>query len=88
MICAVVDTNAEAEAHGGEGFRSLPNQVFYYFAVDDLESWEARAKAIPEAQITAEIQSYPWGERSFYLRDPWGNRLCFVDEPTLFTGEA
>lgn len=28
----------------------------------------------------------PWGERSFYCRDPFGNGLCFVDEKTLFTG--
>ena len=28
----------------------------------------------------------PWGERSFYLRDPFGNPLCFVDAATLFTG--
>jgi hypothetical protein len=28
----------------------------------------------------------PWGERSFYVKDPWGNGLCFVDEKTLFTG--
>ena len=28
----------------------------------------------------------PWGERSFYAADPFGNGLCFVDEKTLFTG--
>ena len=28
----------------------------------------------------------PWGERSFYVEDPWSNGLCFVDEKTLFTG--
>jgi hypothetical protein len=26
-------------------------------------------------------------ERSFYVHDPWGNGLCFVDENTLFTGK-
>jgi hypothetical protein len=28
----------------------------------------------------------PWGERSFYATDPFGNLLCFVDGETLFTG--
>jgi len=34
-----------------------------------------------------EIVKRPWGERSFYAHDPWGNGLCFVDENTLFTGK-
>ena len=33
-----------------------------------------------------EIVKRPWGERSFYARDPFQNRLCFVDAQTLFTG--
>lgn len=32
------------------------------------------------------IQTQPWGERSFYCKDPFGNKLCFVDERTVFTG--
>jgi hypothetical protein len=28
----------------------------------------------------------PWGERSFYVVDPWGNPLCFVEEGTVYTG--
>ncbi len=34
-----------------------------------------------------EVVRRPWGERSFYAYDPWGNGLCFVDENTLFTGK-
>jgi uncharacterized glyoxalase superfamily protein PhnB len=56
-----------------------------YFAVADLEAVEARAAALG-AQIDAPIEVQPWGERSFSLRDPYGNRLCMVDERTLFTG--
>jgi hypothetical protein len=33
-----------------------------------------------------EIAKRPWGERSFYLREPFGSPPCFVDEKTLFTG--
>jgi hypothetical protein len=32
------------------------------------------------------VAERPWGERSFYMRDPAGNPLCFVDASTLFTG--
>lgn len=28
----------------------------------------------------------PWGERSSYAVDPFGNPLCFVDRATVFTG--
>jgi hypothetical protein len=31
------------------------------------------------------IAKRPWGERSFYMHDPFGNPLCFVDQQTLFT---
>ena len=27
------------------------------------------------------------GELSFYVEDPWGSGLCFVNEGTLFTGK-
>jgi hypothetical protein len=27
----------------------------------------------------------PWGEKSFYVTDPWGNELCFVQDGTLYT---
>jgi len=32
------------------------------------------------------IETQPWGERSFYCTDPFGNKLCFVEEGTTFTG--
>jgi catechol 2,3-dioxygenase-like lactoylglutathione lyase family enzyme len=28
----------------------------------------------------------PWGERSFYADDPWGNPLCFVETGTVYAG--
>ena len=77
---------------GTEGFRPNPDHV--YFAVDDLEAALQRAQqagAQPpdptDTAATATIELRPWGERSFYVRDPSGNPLCFVDARTLFTGE-
>lgn len=54
----------------GDAFDAGPNPDHVYFAVDDLEATRAR----------------PWGERSFYARDPFDNPICFVDAHTIFTG--
>ena len=33
-----------------------------------------------------DINVKPWGERSFYANDPWGNPLCFVEAGTVYSG--
>jgi hypothetical protein len=33
-----------------------------------------------------EIAVRPWGERSFYAKDAWGNPLCFVEDGTVYPG--
>ena len=64
-----------------------------YFAVADLDTLHARASALgclsgesvhgtPAGAPTVR----PWGERSFYADDPWGNPLCFVEEGTRYEG--
>lgn len=64
-----------------------------YFSVNDIESVFERAAGLGclersdvHGSPSDEINVRPWGERSFYARDPFGNGLCFVDENTLFTG--
>ena len=57
-----------------------------YFAVDDLEGYHTRVKGAGADRIDTAIEVRPWGERSFYCQDPFGNKLCFVDDRTLFTG--
>jgi hypothetical protein len=37
-------------------------------------------------ESAGDMVTRPWGERSFYVKDPWGNGLCFVDEKTIYTG--
>jgi 4-hydroxyphenylpyruvate dioxygenase-like putative hemolysin len=64
-----------------------------YFTVTDLEKAYERAKAlnclsreeIHDAQGGG-IVVRPWGERSFYVEDPWKNPLCFVEEGTVYAG--
>ena len=78
----------------GDARSPRPNFDHVYFAVDDLEEAYGRARLvgglateIGDGQLPmGEIAVRPWGERSFYLRDPFGNPLCFVDSRTLFTG--
>ncbi|MDX6612573.1 MAG: hypothetical protein QOD75_1759 [Blastocatellia bacterium] len=87
VILALVDVTA-----GGETATALPDKI--YFAVGDLEQVYARAQELGclshedvHGASAGDIVVRPWGERSFYVHDPWGNGLCFVDENTLFTGE-
>jgi hypothetical protein len=86
VILALVDVMA-----GGEEAKPLPDYI--YFAVKDLEQVYERAREL-NCLSTDEVHGAsaggivvrPWGERSFYVADPWGNGLCFVDDKTLFTG--
>jgi predicted enzyme related to lactoylglutathione lyase len=66
----------------------LPNPEHIYFAVDDLETMYARAQGAGCDWIEDAIQERPWGELSFYARDPFGNPICFVDKRTIFTGSS
>ena len=86
VILALVDVAA-----GGEQVKPLPDYI--YFAVSNLEQVYSRAVDLGclsdedvHGASAGEIVVRPWGERSFYVADPWGNGLCFVDENTLFTG--
>jgi predicted enzyme related to lactoylglutathione lyase len=87
VILALVDVTA-----GGEQAKPLTDQI--YFAVKDLEDVYAQARELGclstedvHGESAGEIVVRPWGERSFYVHDPWGNGLCFVDDKTLFTGK-
>jgi predicted enzyme related to lactoylglutathione lyase len=64
-----------------------------YFIVKDLDALHARAtqlgslsKESVHGQPGGNITVRPWGERSFYADDPWGNPLCFVEAGTIYPG--
>lgn len=87
VILALVDVAA-----GGLVPKPIPDYV--YFAVSNLDEVHARAREMDclakddvHGEDAGAIVKRPWGERSFYAEDPWGNGLCFVDESTLFTGK-
>jgi catechol 2,3-dioxygenase-like lactoylglutathione lyase family enzyme len=89
VILACFDPAAD-----GDGYAPTPLSEWLYFAVDDLDATLAacrRAGATPapgevHGDPAGEIATRPWGERSFYCGDPFGNRLCFVDQATTFKG--
>lgn len=78
----------------GDAYDVRPNPEHLYFAVADLEATFEAARAAGavfaagdvHGEPMGEIHTRPWGERSFYVDDPFGNKICFVDETTLFTG--
>jgi len=85
VILAVLDV-----ASGGMKPQPCPKSL--YFAVDDIQATHKRAKALDalapfsvHGEPASEVLERPWGERSFYVNDPWGNELCFVEQGTLYT---
>lgn len=89
-ILACVDPLAD-----GDGYAARPNPEPLYMAVADLQAtWAAcraagarfAAGAPPGVGPLGEIADRPWGERSFYIADPFGNPVCFVSRDTVFTG--
>jgi predicted enzyme related to lactoylglutathione lyase len=88
VILAVYSPKAD-----GDPVEPRPNFEHIYFAVGDLEELYRRAQRVGGLSTRTgdgnlpmgAIARRPWGERSFYMSDPSGNPLCFVDETTVFT---
>jgi predicted enzyme related to lactoylglutathione lyase len=85
VIVAVLDPT-----QGGLNPTAGPKSL--YFAVKDIEGTHQRAKKLDalapykvHGQPAGAITKRPWGERSFYVVDKWGNDLCFVEDGTLYT---
>jgi catechol 2,3-dioxygenase-like lactoylglutathione lyase family enzyme len=93
-VCQRVDITSRDPVADGDDRQPHPNFEHVYFAVADLEAVYQRARDIGGLSEEVgdgnlpmgRIERRPWGERSFYARDPCGNPLCFVDSTTVFTG--
>ena len=89
VILALYEPDAD-----GDDRVPRPNFDHVYFVVEDLEAVHRRAQRLGGLSAETgdgrlpmgEIASRPWGERSFYMLDPFGNPLCFVDSTSVFTG--
>jgi catechol 2,3-dioxygenase-like lactoylglutathione lyase family enzyme len=89
-ILACYDPKAD-----GDEADARPLREPLYLAVDDLEETYANASAagasfsadvVQDVGPLGAIAQRPWGERSFYAGDPFGNPLCFVARDSVFTG--
>ena len=95
FACGHVTLALYSPSADGDDGQPYPNFDHVYFAVKDLEAAFRRAEIlgglsteVGDGQLPmGRIAQRPWGERSFYLRDPCGNPLCFVDAATIFTGQ-
>ena len=81
----VLDVSSQRQPH--------PAAKALYFTVNDLEAVYERAKALcclSDSDVHdaagGGIVVRPWGERSFYVQDSWGNPLGFIEEGTVYTG--
>ena len=73
------------------GLSPTPGPKSLYFAVDNVDAFHARASRLGvlapyqvHGHAAGEVVDRPWGERSFYVVDPWGNDLCFCQDGTLY----
>ena len=87
VILALVDPSEDEQ-------EARPNPDNIYFSVKDLDAVYERARdlgCLSTEEVhgvqAGEIVERPWGERSFYAFDPFGNPICFVDEATVYTGK-
>jgi catechol 2,3-dioxygenase-like lactoylglutathione lyase family enzyme len=85
VILAVIDVS-----QGGLSPTPCPKSL--YFVVDDVDAAQERASrrgVLAPYQVhgeaAGEVVERPWGERSFYVVDYWGNELCFCQDGTLYT---
>lgn len=69
----------------GDNFELPPNPDHIYFSVKNLNDFFKRAQELG-AMFSDGIAKRPWGEISSYLKDPFGNKICFVQEETVFRG--
>lgn len=91
VILAVYDALTDGDPNA---VRHNPEHV--YFAVPDLAAVFARAQQLGGLSTEigdgglpmGQIARRPWGEVSFYMDDPSGNPICFVDEASVFRGPA
>lgn len=94
--CGGVILACFSPSEDGDSFELRANPDHLYFAVDDLEAtFAACGKAgatFAEGDVhgdpAGKIAQRPWGERSFYIKDPFGNPVCFVDRGTVYTGPS
>jgi uncharacterized glyoxalase superfamily protein PhnB len=70
----------------GDDTPQLCNSEPIYLSVPNIESFYQECVDAGLIASTVKLKRQESGEYSFYMQDPFGNPLCFVDETTLFRG--
>jgi catechol 2,3-dioxygenase-like lactoylglutathione lyase family enzyme len=85
VIVAVLDVSQR-------GMLPTPGPKSLFLAVDNVDAVHERAERLGvlapydvHGEPAGAVITRPWGERSFYIVDPWGNDLCFCENGTLYT---
>ncbi len=85
VIVAIIDVSRG-------GMMPTPGPKSLFFATDDVDAVHGRAARLGvlapyqvHGEPAGDVLTRPWGERSFYVVDPWGNDLCFCQDGTLYT---
>jgi predicted enzyme related to lactoylglutathione lyase len=84
-ILVLYESTAETESNRNETNFQVTKHIS--IAVPDLQETFEKAKQAGSLRIDGSIKVMPWGERLFYLVDPFGNAICFIDEKTLFDAD-
>ncbi|GIU84787.1 MAG: hypothetical protein KatS3mg008_1562 [Acidimicrobiales bacterium] len=84
VVFACVDLRRE----GDDGHVHRPNAEHVTFAVPDVRRVFQIASEAGCSWIEDQVRRRPWGELSFYARDPFGNPICFVEESTALGAGA
>jgi catechol 2,3-dioxygenase-like lactoylglutathione lyase family enzyme len=78
----------DAVSDGDPQFPGPNPGVVYLSTPEPLDSVRERvlqSGAVPDPE-RGSVAVRPWGERSFYFCDPWGNRLCVVATGSEYRG--
>lgn len=70
----------------GDGNLIPPNPEHIYISTSHIQESYEKVKAQNPLIISPKIQKMPWGENSFYFIDPFGNKMCFVEQGTEYRG--
>lgn len=84
MILAFYDPSADGDEPGSSW--AFHENQYLYIATPALDEIHRKLLDGGRGHVDVSVETMPWGERLFYFVDPFGNRLCFVDVDTVFTG--
>lgn len=84
-IFAVVSV-AQPSPHAESVYLCVPDESIGAL-VERAKEMGCTSNALVHDEAAGELLMRPWGERCIYCVDPWGNRVCFIQSSTRFTGK-